>query len=288
MVEFNNCVEISFKEESWAKIAKKNELKSTLLALIGKYQEIIANFLKYQGPENIEDLQNRYNIERDKIEVKLKKLIGDQHEYYTKLFVRPHINFLSGDPRKELAIDLQHDRRDCEWVLSMLHDDMFPLNKAPSSPSSRELSNKVFVVYGRDNEMKATVPAMLRQLHLTPVLLDDQPSQSNTIIEKFEHNSDVDYAIILLSPDDQASLREENPNSVKYRARQNVILEMGYFIGKLGRKNCAILFRPELNFEFPSDIQGLTYIKYDSEGSWKYKLIKEMKNIGFKVSADLV
>lgn len=288
MVEFNNCVELFFKEESWAKIVKKNELKSTLLALIGKYQEIITNFLKYQGPVNIEDLQNRYNIEKDKIKFTLQKLIGDQHEYYTKLFVHPPIMIFSGDPRQDLVNDLQQDRHNCEWVLSMLHDDMFPLNNAPSSPSSRDLSNKVFVVYGRDNEMKATVPAMLRQLHLIPVLLEDQPSQSNTIIEKFEHNSDVDYVIILLSPDDQVSSRNENPNSVKYRARQNVILEMGYFIGKLGRKNCAILFRPDQNFEFPSDIQGLVYIKYDSEGSWKYKLIKEMKSIGFDISADAV
>jgi len=130
-------------------------------------------------------------------------------------------------------------------------------------------SNKnVFIIHGHD----------------TPIILHEQPNQGNTIIEKFEENADVVYAIALLTPDDVGAEKKCQKN-LKPRARQNVIFEFGYFIGRLGRKKvCGILSG---DIEIPSDYSGVLYLKLDPADGWKMALIKEFKAIGIDVDANL-
>ena len=152
-----------------------------------------------------------------------------------------------------------------------------------NSTNRRMNTNEIFVIHGRDNETKETIARFLEQLDLKPVILHEQSSQGRTIIEKFEQYAQVGFAVALLTPDDVGSLQEDawNPKS---RARQNVIFEFGYFIGRLGRKRVCALTKGDV--EIPSDYAGVVYISLDDAGGWKNNLIKELKGAGIDVDAN--
>jgi len=127
--------------------------------------------------------------------------------------------------------------------------------------------------------MKLDVARTLEKLHLTPIILHEQVNEGRTIIEKFEYYSDVNFAVVLLSPDDIGCLKSDFPDGSKPRARQNVIFELGFFIGKLGRNRVAALYRGEgtdIPIDIPSDYVGVVFIHYDSQGGWKLKLGAEL------------
>ena len=113
-------------------------------------------------------------------------------------------------------------------------------------------------------------------------MLDHQPNQGQTITEKFESHSSTNYAIIILTPDDLGCLASEKGRrpKLKPRARQNVILEFGFFWGALGRENICVLYEGTL--DMPSDINGLTYIDCSS-ADWRLKLGVELKRAGFNI-----
>jgi len=142
-------------------------------------------------------------------------------------------------------------------------------------------SNKIFIVHGHNNEMKLDVARTVERLDLAPIILHEQPSiGSETIIEKFERLSqDVSFAIVLLSADDKM-------DDGKYRARQNVILELGYFIAKLGRENVVTLYDASLKIELPSDVSGVLYEQYDLNGAWKFKMAQALNAAEFNVDAN--
>ena len=165
-----------------------------------------------------------------------------------------------------------------------LFDTTEKVNKIQKSEG--KLSNSIFLVHGHDEEMKQSVARVLEKLELKPIILHEKPDRSRTIIEKFTEYSNVHFAVVLLSPDDIAYQKENSPEKAKTRARQNVIFELGFFIGKLGREHVFMLHKEEENFELPSDYSGVLYTPYDSSGNWRYKLVQELKVLGFKVSAD--
>ncbi len=146
-------------------------------------------------------------------------------------------------------------------------------------------SNRVFVVHGHASEMKQAVARTIERLGLEAVILHEKPNRGQTIIEKIERFSDVGFAVVLLSPDDTGYSNATGPDVAKPRARQNVILELGYFAGKLGRENVVALHRGSI--ELPSDYDGVLYTPYDSDsGAWRSELVAELKESGYKVSAD--
>lgn len=139
---------------------------------------------------------------------------------------------------------------------------------------------QVFVVHGHDRELLAQVARLLERLDLDPIILEEQPNQGRTIIEKFEeHSLSVGYAVVLLTPDDLGAAKGTEVPNRPNRARQNVILELGYFMGALGRERVAALSADGV--ERPSDIHGLLYIPV--EGPWEPALAKEMRNAGLPV-----
>ena len=168
----------------------------------------------------------------------------------------------------------------------------YPWSKKLESTSSATvtktaLTNEVFVVHGHDEEMKQAVARVLSQLGLKPVILHEQPNHGRTLIEKFERNADVGFAVVLLSPDDMSYLKTADHKSAKPRARQNVILELGYFIGKLQRERVFTLKRPG-ELELPSDIAGVVYNDYDPAGHWKFLLARELAAVGYKIDANVL
>lgn len=157
-------------------------------------------------------------------------------------------------------------------------------NEKESQPKNNEPRfSKVFLIHGHNGGAKETVARFISQLGLQPIILHEQANQGRTIIEKFEDHSDVGYAIALLTPDDTgASIKE--PENVRQRARQNVIFEFGYFIGKLGRNKVAGLIQSDI--EVPSDYSGVLYIPMHESGAWRFLLIKELKSVGYEVDAN--
>lgn len=152
--------------------------------------------------------------------------------------------------------------------------------KATSNKTSKKLSKRIFIVHGRNNELKETTARFLEKLELTPIILHEQPNQGKTIIEKFEDYSDVGFALVLMTPDDMGYLVNEE-SSAKHRARQNVVFELGYFIGKLGRTHVAAIVKG--NIEIPTDISGILYIGVDNSDAWKMMLAKEIKGAGYNI-----
>lgn len=144
---------------------------------------------------------------------------------------------------------------------------------------------KIFVVHGHDNSLLTEVNLFLRKLNLEPVILHEQASRGRTIIEKIERHSNVKFAIVLLTGDDVGK-KNDPDETLKPRARQNVILELGYFMGKLGRENIALLCCESI--EMPSDYQGVVYTEYVHRNNWQSGLIKELREAGFDVDANKV
>jgi len=132
-------------------------------------------------------------------------------------------------------------------------------------------SRKVFVVHGRDEGKREAVCRLLERLQLAPIVLHEQPNQGRTVIEKCEDHADVDFGVVLITSDDLGKLTDAQ--ELKPRARQNVILELGYFIGKLGRSRVCALY--EDGVELPSDIPGIAYVSLGN--SWQFELARELK-----------
>ena len=149
--------------------------------------------------------------------------------------------------------------------------------------TGRTSTNDVFIVHGRDEGTKEAVARFLTKLGLGPIILHEQPNQGRTVIEKFEQNAEVPFAVVLLTPDDVGSLWDDQPN-LRLRARQNVIFELGYFTGSLGRERVCALTKGDL--EEPSDYEGVVYIPLDDSGAWKMGLVKELKSAGLDVDAN--
>jgi predicted nucleotide-binding protein len=146
-------------------------------------------------------------------------------------------------------------------------------------------SRIVFVVYGHDSAVRTQLEAMLRRWQLEPVILDQLASEGQTLIEKLERFSDdaVGFAVVLATPDDEGHKRDR-PDEKKFRARQNVILELGLLLGKLGRSKVAILIKNQDQMERPSDIQGLIYLPFVSDvDEAKVTLAKEMVRQGIQI-----
>lgn len=139
--------------------------------------------------------------------------------------------------------------------------------------------DEVFIVHGKDNEAKQETARFIEKLGLKAIILHEQVSENKTIIEKIEKYSNVGYAIILYTPCDVGN--EKNKKPLNSRARQNVVFEHGYFIGKLSRKNVCALLKGDI--EKPNDISGVVYIEMDNNGYWKMELAREMKSVGFQI-----
>lgn len=148
------------------------------------------------------------------------------------------------------------------------------------SPVAREPEGKktntnkqLFIVHGRDTAPALELQRLLeKEFNLQSVLLRDEPQNGRTIIEKLENKSNVDYAFVILTPDDVGALKSER---LKGRARQNVILEWGMFAGKIGRDKVCILLKGDI--ELPSDMHGVGYLKfYESVEEAFLKIKKEL------------
>ena len=141
--------------------------------------------------------------------------------------------------------------------------------------------NSVFLVHGHDNALREMAARFMEKLGLEVVILQEQVSRGATIIEKLERHSFVQFAVVLMTADDVGGKKNAGPENLQARARQNVILELGYFMGKIGRTHVCVLY--ESGVELPSDYYGVVFIEIDTHGAWRYSLAKELRQGGLSV-----
>ncbi len=211
---------------------------------------------------------------------------NEKNEYRYGYNMVRSVKVFSGNynPEEELR-DLKVEIRDKIAFLEQLIEkaDLIkcdveePLKKDKDLP--REKSTSIFIVHGHDIAIQQSVARVVEKLKLKPIILNEQPNAGRTIIEKFESHSDVGFAIVLLTADDEGKAVKET--SLQMRARQNVILELGYFIGKLGRKNVLPLYTNGV--EIPNDIHGLLYVQLDGSGHWRFEIAKELREAGYSI-----
>jgi len=143
--------------------------------------------------------------------------------------------------------------------------------------AQRALQRKVFVVHGHDEGARETVARFLMQLGFDPIILHEQANQGRTVMEKVEAHGEVGFAVVLLTPDDEGSVKG---GTSEPRVRQNVLLELGYFLGRLGRDKVCALKRGTV--EIPSDFAGVVWESMDGNG-WKQALGRELEAAGHEI-----
>lgn len=246
--------------------------------------------LKYNDHDGIDAI-------RKKLEMYIGKIFGMASSYkdtLKKISLGPTISY-GGMPESVYYESWESGKKKIVNLIDTMLEDI-SLSELESSSNNKQLvavavgevkqNNNIFIVHGHNEDMKASVARVLEKISLNPIILHEQANQGKTIIEKFTEHSEVGFSIVLLSADDYGYSIKQQPAEGKLRARQNVILELGYFIGKLGRNRVIALVETASNFEFPSDYQGVIYIPYDKEGNWKFSILKELKACDYNVDAN--
>ncbi|GEM_PF-1044947 len=202
------------------------------------------------------------------------------------------------------------------WTDRGTQDDVDTSSEMPENEAGRDsASNKVFVVHGHDHTRMQALTRWLEDLELMPIVLHEQPSRGDTIVEKLESHDKVAFAVVLLTPDDVGAMKKDRDDlqprarqnmvfelghfiarlgrrrtraldDLQPRARQNVVLELGYFMAKLGRIRTRALVVEGV--EIPSDYSGVVYIKIDREDAWKHKLARELKAAGLPIDMNKI
>ena len=205
-----------------------------------------------------------------------------------KIYNKSGNAFLKNGKKKIDSISYKNNIKAKIDVLKVISQSIFNTKDSKSiepgtikKEAQKSIDNKIFIVHGHNNEVKETVARFLEKLKIKPIILHEQPNKGKTIIEKFEEYANVSYAIILLTPDDIGRVASERTEFMK-RARQNVIFELGYFIGKLGRNRVSAIYMKDV--ELPSDFSGILYLSFDEKGAWRQDLVKELIATGFDLS----
>ena len=225
----------------------------------------------------------------------LSLIYGTKTDKYNRY--RRHIDFGESIPSFGQARTLEEYREDVrkgrETVITLLGEAVRSLEERLSElgqplptdaprPAPTIPNRKVFIVHGRDEVPREAVARFLRDIGFEPIILNEHANQNRTIIEKIEAHADVGFAVVLLTPDDEGSAKGK---PLQPRARQNVLLELGYFMAKLTRARVCAIKRGAV--EIPSDFAGVIWTDYDNAGAWKAALAKELK-VHFEIDWNLV
>jgi len=241
-------------------------------------------------PENLTDFFSEARSIVQKINATLLDVFGADTIEYENYEVNwaSFTLMIMGETPRHLEIEQFHGgihsaRRNLQTAIDVMTErleDLLTLPEQappPSRPATPPNSN-IFVVHGHDNAAREEVARFVSKAGLNPIILHEQASGGRTVIEKLEHYSDVGFAVVLLTPDDRGG---PMGGDLQPRARQNVIAELFYFLGKLGRPKVCALMKGDL--ETPSDIGGIVYVPLDPHGGWKTTLLRELEDAGYMV-----
>lgn len=256
---------------------KINSLK--LEELYANISEIPAGHITMMNKQRMFDVYNKIlNVADELFKGTIK-----QTEYTGALRTLPII-LVDDDEQSALKLFLKSLKEIIDAMRTDVESDSSIVASSNVKRPMENSSKKIFIVHGHDDGMKNATFRTIETLGLKPIILHEQADRGKTIIEKFELYSDVSFAVVLLSPDDICSKSSGPPENVMSRARQNVVLELGFFLGKLGRDRVLPLYRKIDNFEIPTDLEGILFVPYDQDdGSWRLRLVRELKACGYEM-----
>lgn len=261
-----------------------------LEARVKELRELNASEINDGDDPKVTDLERR-------IQATLANIYGQNSPDYSRLLVAANIDATSyrisfdgdGTPVHEIRQGVERGRlraiSTLQAEVDVLKEDLhFSQPAAPevlkvATPTKLEpVSNSIFIVHGRDDAAKTEVARLVERAGLEAVILHEQANGGRTIIQKFEdHGSAAGFAIVIMTPDDVGGLNEK---SLQPRARQNVIGEMFWFAGRLGRERVCALKRGAI--EVPTDFAGVGYVDMDDSGAWKKDVLRELDHAGYK------
>ena len=262
----------------------KKEFQDQLIARIKIGEELLARQVQTQSQLNL--AQKEYEIWNDQNSILLKQSFNDpQNEYKVGYdYINVKGGFFSSNSFEEIKMYLTQDLKIKVEYLTKLVEKLPKIKYKERKVTVykteiKEITsnNKVFIIHGHNDEIKSDVTRILEKLGIEPITLHEKTNEN--LIEIIENNADAAFAIVLLSDDDLGKAQEEN--SLNPRAGQNVILELGYFIGKLGINRVCALHNNKI--ELPGDKHDLVYIPIDSSAHWQIDLAKKLKAAGYRI-----
>jgi predicted nucleotide-binding protein len=224
-----------------------------------------------------------------RVEMVIRNLFGPNSKYLSDLSTIHFYPMYAPSSEEARSASWRSGCRSLKNMIGTMQEELILFGRTAltrEKPVPKPDAKDVFIVHGHDEAMKANVARTLEKLGLAPIILHEKPNQGRTIIEKFTDYATVGFAIVLLSPDDIGRPSSATLEELRPRARQNVIFELGFFIGRLGRNHVLTLYATANDFELPSDYSGILFVPYDNSGQWRFDLVKELKAAGYEVDAN--
>ena len=222
-----------------------------------------------------------FELWRSRTEIVLRRVIGEMNPQYVKFSaLRYSPAMWTSDSPASVFDDSR--RSGVKQAIAILQAAEFEIGMTVGTvPQSIEDATEVFIVHGRSNTKHELARFIEQLLGTKPTILDEQANSGRTVLEKFEdHAGRAKFAVVVATADDIGRAATESNDQP--RARQNVVFELGYFFGQLGRSRVAMLYDPGI--ELPSDIAGLVTIPLDQAGAWKAQIAKEASATGLTVN----
>ncbi len=262
-------------------------------AAIPRLQKRIGELIEFQPSTVMDRSDPRITTIAQAIDTTLSNIFGhgtiEYNKYrYIQRLDTAMTNMLGPTPIHKVIESIEQNKAKAiavlEGIISGFMEDIeeFPSRSGSIEETSQEeapLSRKVFLVHGHDEGPRESVARFLEKIGFVPVILHERPNKGRTIITKFQDEAaDVGFAVVLMTPDDCGGVIG-GPN--RQRARQNVVFELGFFIGQLGSGRVAALVKGDI--ERPSDYDGVVYISVDGSG-WKMDLARELEGAGYSIN----
>lgn len=267
---------------------EKQSAISRLQSRIGELRQLDVTQITRADDSSVTDIEGR-------IRSTLASIYGQASIEYDRLSVAAHLDttvysYMEDTHPREIREGVDRGRKRAISTLqgevdALIEDVEFnaPLQSRNEAPTPKQRppepqSNSIFIVHGRDDAAKTEVARLVERAGLEAIILHEQANGGRTIIQKFEdHGSAAGFAIVIMTPDDLGGL---NTTSLQPRARQNVIGEMFWFAGRLGRERVCALKKGAI--EVPTDFAGVGYVDMDDSGTWKKVVLRELDHAGYK------
>lgn len=269
----------NIKKSDYHLVKQPEEIKKVIVEKLAQAKQLLETPIHTE--EDLKKVRKAHTTWEDYLKEYLKRAFSD--DTLSEQFVNSSfgMSFSMNPSLDSIVVEFQESfESEITYLESLIERiDLIPTRDGSHQSSSNTLLNdNIFIVHGQKHEIKTEVARFIERIKLKAIILDEQANEGKTIIEKFEHySSTCRTAIVILTADDKVVADDDS--KIIYRARQNVIFELGYFLSSLKREGVIALY--EDNVEVPSDFYGVLYVSLKDD--WKFKVARELKKRGLNI-----